>query len=111
MQVWWKAEYGKSSGDHGTLAFFRSRLNRIGVTKELKRDVNACIDFISTVVKGHFLTCVCGILGVTSLDEPLTLPPGLHKASAVEQLTFINDISKIVVERCSLIQGSLQMRL
>ena len=77
------------------------------MTKELKKDVNACIDFISTVMKGHFLACACGILGVTSLDGQLTLPPGLHKASAVEQLTFINDISKIVVERCSLIQGSL----
>ena len=107
MQVWWKAEYGKSSGGHGTLAFFRTRLNRIAVTKELKKDVNACIDFISTVMKGHFLVCACGILGVTSLDGPLTLPPGLHKASAVEQLTFINDISKIVVERCSLVQRSL----
>ena len=104
MQVWWKAECGKSSGGHGTLAFFRSRLNRIAVTKELKKDVNACIDFISTVMKGHFLACACGILGVTSLDGPLTLPPGLH---AVEQLTFIYDISKIVVERCSLVQGSL----
>ena len=99
--------HGKSSGDHGTLAFFRSHLNRIAVTKELKKDVNACIDFISTVMKGHFLVCACGILGVTSLDGPLTLPPGLHKASAVEQLTFINDISKIVVEHCSLVQGSL----
>ena len=63
LQVWWKAEYGKSSGDHGTLAFSRSsRLNRIAVTKELKKDVNACIDFISTVMKGYFLACACGIL-------------------------------------------------
>ena len=108
VQVWWKAEYGKSSGDHGTLAFFRSRLNRIAVTKELKKDVNACIGFISTVMKGHFLACACGILGVTSLDGQLTLLPGLHKASAVEQLTFINNISKIVVECC---KAPLQMRL
>ena len=89
------------------MAFFHSLLNSTAVTKELKKDVNACTDFIGAVVKGHFLACACGILGVTSLDEPLTLPPGLYKASAIEQLTFINDISKIVIEHCCLVQGSL----
>ena len=76
------------------------------MTKEPKKDVNACIDFINTIVKGHFLACACDIFGVTSLDEPLVLPPGIQKASNAEKLAFINRIAKMVVERCSLIEGS-----
>lgn len=46
----WKLLYGKSSGDHGTLAYFRNHLRRIAVTGDPKKDVNACVDFISTVM-------------------------------------------------------------
>ena len=76
------------------------------MTKEPKKDVNACIDFINTIVKGHFLACACDVFGVTSLDEPLGLPPGIERASNAEKLAFINRIAKVVVERCSLIEGS-----
>ena len=76
------------------------------MTNDPKKDVIACIDFISTVVKGHFLACACDLFGVTSLTEQLILPPRIHQASNAEKLTFINSISKMVVERCSLITGS-----
>ena len=76
------------------------------MTKDPKKDVNACIDFISTIIKGHFLACACGIFGLSSLDEPLVLPPGIHMASNSEKLAFVNRISMMVVERCSLIEGS-----
>ena len=77
------------------------------MTKEPKKDVNACIDLIYTVVKGHFLACACSLFGVSSLDTPLILPPGIHTAFAAEKLAFIMKISRMVVERCSLIEGSL----
>ena len=88
------------------LAFFRSCLHRLTVTKEPKKDVNACIDFINTFVNGHFLACACDIFGVTSLDDQLVLPPGIQKASNAEKSVFINRIAKMVVESCSLIEGS-----
>ena len=47
----WKTLYGKSAGDHGTLAFFRSHLHRIAVTPDPKKDVNACVNLIDTVMK------------------------------------------------------------
>lgn len=105
--MWWKAAYGKSSGDHGTLAFFRSRLNRIAVSNDPKKDVDACIDFITTIVKGHFLACACTLFGVSSISEPLVLPPGIDKASGEVKLAFIEKIARKVVERCTLIEGSL----
>ena len=101
-------EYAQSSRDHGTLAFFRNRLNRISVTKDPKKDVNTCVDFLYTVVKGHYLACACEILGVTSLDNPLThvLPPGIQSADKATQLAFIEDLARKVVERCSIIEES-----
>ena len=86
---------------------FRSRLNRIAVSKDPKKDVNACIDFITSIVRGHFLACACDLFGVRSIDEPLVLPPGINESSDVEKLAFINKIARMVLERCSLIEGSL----
>ena len=77
------------------------------MTKEPKKDVNACIDFIYTMVKGHFLSSACSLFGVSSLDTPPILPPGTHTASAAEKLAIIMKISWMVVEHCSLIEGSL----
>ena len=77
------------------------------MTKESKKEVNACIDFINTTVKGHFHTCACDIFGVTSLDKPLAINPGIEKAPNAEKLAFINRIAKVVVERCSLTEVSL----
>ena len=69
------------------------------MTKEPKKDVNACINFIYTIVKGHFLACAC--------EESLVLPPAIESSSAAEKLAFIMKISRLVVERCSLIEGCL----
>ena len=75
------------------------------MSKDPKKDVNACIDLISTVVKGHFLACACDILGVTCIQEPLVLPPGIITAPNAQKLAFISRIARMVVERCSLIDG------
>ena len=94
------------SGDHGTLAYFWSRPNRIAVTKDPKKDVNACVGFINTVVKGHFVVCVCQVLGISSLDEPPVLPSGIHTASECEQLALINRVARLVFDHCTLIDGA-----
>lgn len=104
--MWWKCQYSKSSSDHGTLAFFRNKLNRIAVTKEPKKDVNACIDLIYAVVKGHFLACACDLFGASSLDQQLILPPGIYTARKPEQLAFITKMARMVVDRCSIIDGA-----
>ena len=68
----------------------------------MKKDVNACIDFITTIVKGHYLACACEISGVSQIDEQLVLPNGILKASDPEKLAFISKIASMVVECCSL---------
>ena len=105
--MWWKAQYGKSSGSHGTLEYFKSRLNRVAASNDPKKNVNACVDLIYTVMRGYFLACTCTLFGVNSIDEPLVLPPGIERKSDAEKLAFITRLAEKVVEQCSLIEGAL----
>ena len=106
FQMLWKFLYSKSSGDHGTMDFFRSHLRRASVTANPKKDVNACVDLIYTVTKGHILACACDILNISGLDEHPAIPPGLKEAGKPEQLAFINDIAQAVAEKCTLIDSA-----
>ena len=81
-------------------------MNRIAITKDPKKNVNACIDFINTVVKGHYVACACEVLGISSVDEPPVFPPGIHKASDAQKLSFVTQIARLVVNRCTLIEGA-----
>ena len=105
-QVIWKCLYKQSSRDHGTLGFFRSLLNRVTVTNDPKKCVDATIDFPTTTVKGHILACALEILGISKLDSKLQLPPGIYKASQDDQMLFLRQLAAQVVEQCTLIEGT-----
>lgn len=102
----WKHLYSKSSSDYGTLAFFRSRLNRVAVSKEPKKSVDATVEFFTTVVRGHWLACACEILGIASLDAPFSLPPQVVKGSAREQLAYVRSIAQTVVDRLTVVESA-----
>ena len=106
VQVIWKCLYKQSSRDHGTLGYFRSLLNRVTVTNDPKKCVDATIDFLTTTVKGHILACALKWLGVSKLDSKLQLPPGIYKASKDDQLLFLCQLAAQVVEQCTLIEGT-----
>ena len=55
FQVVWKTLYGKSASDHGTLCYFKSLLRRTTVTSDVKKAVDANVEFLLTVFKGHVL--------------------------------------------------------
>lgn len=101
----WKTLYSHSTRDHGTLGYFQSLLNRYNV-KNPKKEVDASIDFFLTVVKGHFLACACKILGITSLDSRVALPPQIYKATIDQQRAYIVSIARQVVHQCTLIGES-----
>ena len=85
----WKTLYSQSSHDHGTLGHFKSLLNRASTSKDPKKDVNATVDFLLTVVKGHMLAAACQSLGVTKLDSKINLLPGLDKSSVAQQYAYL----------------------
>ena len=99
--------FGKTSKDHGSLGYFKSLLNRTAVKQDPKKDVNASLDFLLTVVKGHFLAAACWILGVTKPDASLKLPPGIYRYSSCNQFKFLKTIATKVVEEFTLMGKAL----
>lgn len=103
VQVAWKALLRPSSSDYGTLSFFRDRLGRTAVKQDPKKDVNASVDFLETVVKGHWLACACDVLGIGSLNDPLTIPQ--HKCEN-EKKAFIESIARKVVDQVGVVDSA-----
>ena len=58
-QIIWKKCYAASSRDHGTLGHFCSLLGRLPKVKKPKENMNACVDILFTVLKGHFIASAC----------------------------------------------------
>ena len=99
----WKSLYKQSAKDQGTLLYFKNCLNRVGICNEPKKKVDATVEFLHTVVKGHWLAHACNILGISSLTDHVELPKGLLKASKDEKKLFVEKIATKVVEQVTLI--------
>lgn len=73
------------------------------MTKDHKKDVNATLDFLDAVIKGHWLACACELLGVNSLDAPIDIPPG---TSPDVQRSFIEGLAEKVVNRVTVVDSA-----
>lgn len=80
--------------------FFRNKLNRTSLSKEVKKQVDATLDFLYTVVKGHWVACACNVLGISNVDGPGNFPRG---AEAHVQRKFVESIAKKVVEQLTVV--------
>lgn len=103
----WKSLYCQSSSDHGTLGYFQSLLNRKTIKGDPKKAVDATLEFLRTVVAGHFLACACEELGITRLDAHAHLPPGIYQSGLEQQKSYIRKLAYQVVNRCTLIDNAL----
>lgn len=99
--------YGKSASNHGTLGYFKSLLRRTTVTSDVKKAVDANTEFLSVVFKGHILAKACEILEISSLSDPVHLPPALtHKSTPPsQQLRYVQRIATQIVMECTLIDS------
>ena len=101
-QVIWKA-LQQSARDHGTLGYFVACNT---VTTDPKKAVDANLEFLDTVFKGHFLASACSILGVTKPDSKLQLPPGVPCICTTTAGIHMFFGKPSVVEECTLIDTS-----
>ena len=94
-----------SARDHGTPGYFRSLLHRNTVKADVKKAVDANVEFLLTVCKGHILACACQILEIDTLDGNIHLPAEIIQPMTPpeRQLQFVKRIASQVVERCTLI--------
>ena len=58
-----------SGNDQGTLYHMRNRLNRTNVPSEVKKDFNACEDFLQTVTSGSIVAATLSVLGMNSVSD------------------------------------------
>ena len=67
--------------------------------------MTACTELLVTVVKGHYLSVACNILGISTFED---IPAGLPDAKSVTpqvKRAYIFDIASKVVEQCSVISS------
>ena len=67
----------ESASDHGTLCYFKSLLRHTTVACDVKKAVDAMVEFLLTVFKGHALAKAWEILEISTLDGVIHLPPAL----------------------------------
>lgn len=108
----WKKLYGKSASDHGTLCYFKSLLRRTTVTSDVKKAVDANVEFFFAVFKGHVLAKACEILEISTLDGTIHLPPALTHSSTPtnQQLQFVRNIASAIVKECTLINTCTEIQ-
>ena len=106
IQTIWKCLYQKSGLNHGTLGFFKCKLNLSAVKKNPKDDVNASLGFLTTVVNGHLLGCACNVLGISTLDSHVDVPGSIRSSSRDVKLEYISSIARKVVKMCTIVSGA-----
>ena len=101
-----KTLYHNSATNHRTLTFFRNKLNRTSVSSDPKKEVDATINFLYTVIKGHWIACACEILGITDVEGPIRFPQRLFTADLQKKRAFVEGIAKKVVDRLTLVDSA-----
>ena len=69
--------------------------------------MTACTELLVTVVKSHYLSVACNILGISTFED---IPAGLPDAKSVTpqvKRAYIFDIASKVVEQCSVMENAL----
>ena len=92
------------------LGHFKSLLNHNTFKTKPKEAADATIEFLQTVVTGHFLACVCQLLRITKLSSCVDLPPGLLKSTPEQQQAYVRELVTQVVEQCTLVENACTAR-
>lgn len=95
--------------DHGTLRHFRDILRRVAVGKDIKKDVNACIDLLVTVVKGHWIAYACKELGIKEPTDHVSdevLPERIRTATDTIKKVYLDNLAKEVLANCTVLTQS-----
>ncbi len=76
------------------------------VSNDPKKDVDATIDFLYTVVKGHWIACACEILGIADVNGPIRYPQGIFTVNQQKKREFVEGIARKVVDRLTLVDSA-----
>ena len=105
----WKSLFSMSCKDHGTLGHFRTLLNRVTVTGEPKKNVDACVDLLVTVFTGYIIAAACIHLGINKPSDSLpsgAIPVNLQKESSDHQKRYLFGIARLIANNLTIIEGA-----
>ena len=77
------------------------------MTKDPKKDMNACTDILVTVLKGHYIAATCHFL---QIDDPESKPkalPDFHSKSSRERYSYVINLSSKVLDKCGLLDVAI----
>lgn len=71
------------------------------------KNVNACLDFLLTVVKGHIIAVACSFLGIKTLDGDVSIPQKARHGKCEDKYAFVKSVATRVVDTCTVIDTAL----
>lgn len=74
------------------------------LSKDIKKDVNKIVEFLLTVVKGHFLAFACQKLKINKITDKLPCIDSLKHGSHEEKRAFIYDLASSVVDELAIVE-------
>ena len=75
--------------------------------KDPKKDMNACMDILITVLKGHSVASAYTLLGIDQPDSKPARLPTFSKMSAREKYSFIINLSSQVLDKCGFVDAAI----
>ena len=76
----------------------------------MKKDVNKTVEFLLTIVKGHFLAFACKQLKITKVSDKLPNLTALKQGSDDKKKAFITNLAESVVEEFALVEEAFNYK-
>ena len=84
-----------------------SLLGRLPQANDPKKNFDACLDVLLTILKGHFIAAACSEMGISSPSETPESLAAVKHSSPARQQQYIYGIAKAVVAKFSVIEEAL----
>ena len=80
------------------------------LSKDVKKEVNNNVEFLLTVVKGHFLAFACQKLKITKVTDKIPCTDSLKHGSHEEKRAFIYDLASSVVDELAIVEQAFDYK-
>ena len=87
-----------------------SLLGRLPQAKDPKKNFNACLDVLLTILKGHFIAAACFEMGISSPSEIPESLAAVKQSSPARQQQYIYGIAQAIVAKFSIVEEALLLQ-
>ena len=87
-----------------------SLLGSLPQAKDPKKNFNACLDVLLTILKGHFIAAACSEMGISSPSEISESLAAVKQSSPARQQQYIYGIAQAIVAKFSIVEEALLLQ-